>query len=278
MTDHLIIEAIDRLLIRELIDSYGNLYDNGRLEEFGDLFATDAQFNIDPDPGFFKLPLVGRDDIREKMGERYAVVSAAAAQRRHVTTNTIFKSLSKTEASTESFGTILSADRGGEPELRATGVYYDTFTKVEGEWKFQTRHLVIDGIKTDVTSHSDLAQNSDADMSALEKEIVAEIGSALPDAISQYTELDPEMFRAYRDFRTVLLDQGVIPRKDKLLMVLALLTVLHQGEAMHMYAEIARNEGATAEEVRDAMRVGILFSGGPGIVAASGAAVKFGQD
>ncbi|GIT00692.1 MAG: hypothetical protein CM1200mP26_24040 [Acidimicrobiales bacterium] len=32
---------------------------------------------------------------------------------------------------------------------------------------------------------------------------------------------------------------------------------------MHMYAEIARKEGATAEEVRDAMRVGILFSGGP---------------
>ena len=105
-----------------------------------------------------------------------------------------------------------------------------------------------------------------------------EIGSALPDDISIYTELDPEMFRAYRDFRTVLLDQGVIPRKDKLLMVLALLTALHEGEAMHMYAEIARNEGATGEEVRDAMRVGILFSGGPGIVAASGAAVRFGQD
>ena len=61
-------------------------------------------------------------------------------------------------------------------------------------------------------------------------------------------------------------------------MVLALLTTHHQGEAMHMYAEIARNEGATAEEIRDAMRVGILFSGGPGIVAASGAVVKFGQE
>jgi alkylhydroperoxidase/carboxymuconolactone decarboxylase family protein YurZ len=47
---------------------------------------------------------------------------------------------------------------------------------------------------------------------------------------------------------------------------------------MYMYAEIARNEGATGAEIRDAMRVGILFSGGPGIVAASGATVKFGQD
>jgi len=276
MTENLIIEAIDRLLIRELIDSYGSLYDDGRLEEFGELFATDAQMTIDPDPGFFELPLVGRDDIREKMGERYAVVSAAAAQRRHVTTNTIFKSLSQTEASTESFGTILSAEKGGEPELRATGVYYDTFTKVDGEWRFQTRNLVLDGIKQDKSQASESA--ADPEMSSIEKEIVDEIGSPLPDAISLYTELDPEMFRAYRDFRTVLLDQGVISRKDKLLMVLALLTALHQGDAMHMYAEIARNEGATGEEVRDAMRVGILFSGGPGIVAASGAAVKFGQE
>jgi len=61
-------------------------------------------------------------------------------------------------------------------------------------------------------------------------------------------------------------------------MILAMLTALHQGDAMHMYAGIARKEGATAEEVLDALRVGILFSGGPGIVAASGAAVEFGQD
>tara|TARA_B100000700_G_scaffold246722_1_gene275785 strand:+ start:5962 stop:6792 length:831 start_codon:yes stop_codon:yes gene_type:complete len=276
MTEVLIVEAIDRLLIRELIDSYGSLYDDGRLEEFGELFAADAQMSIDPDPGFFELPLVGREDIRDKMGERYAVVSEGGAQRRHVTTNTIFKSLTPTEASTESFGTILSAEEGGEPELRATGVYYDTFTKVGGEWKIQTRHLVLDGIKQDKNQASESA--GDSGMSSIEKEIVDEIGSPLPDEISLYTELDPEMFRAYRDFRTVLLDQGVIPRKDKLLMVLALLTALHQGDAMHMYAEIARNEGATGEEVRDAMRVGILFSGGPGIVAASGAAVRFGQD
>jgi alkylhydroperoxidase/carboxymuconolactone decarboxylase family protein YurZ len=277
MSDKEMLKAIDRLLIRETIDSYGTLYDAGRLEEFGNLFAEDAQLSFEPDPGFFKLPLVGRNEIREKMGQRYAEVSLTA-QRRHVTTNTIFKTLDHSEAATESFGTILSVDFGGEPELRATGVYHDTFSKVAGQWKFKTRHLLIDGIKSDEDSGSNLDQSSAVQMSALEKEIVDEIGSALPDAISQYTELDPEMFRAYREYRTVLLDQGVIPRKDKLLMVLALLTVLHQGDAMHMYAEIARNEGATAEEIRDAMRVGILFSGGPGIVAASGAVVKFGQD
>jgi len=277
MTEQLITEAIDRLLIRETIDSYGTLYDAGQLEEFAELFADDAQLTIEPDPGYFELPLVGRDVIKEKMGQRYAEVSVVA-QRRHVTTNTIFKSLNQTEAETQSFGTILSADWGGIPELRATGVYHDTFIKVGGEWKFKSRHLVLDGLKLAERDNLDVTDNSGSEMNPLEKEIVDEIGSPLPDAISQYTKLDPEMFRAYRDFRAVLLDQGVIPRKDKLLMVLALLTALHQGEAMYMYAEIARNEGATGAEVRDAMRVGILFSGGPGIVAASGATVKYGQD
>ena len=92
MTEQLITEAIDRLLIRETIDSYGTLYDAGQLEEFAELFADDAQLTIEPDPGYFELPLVGRDVIKEKMGQRYAEVSVVA-QRRHVTTNTIFKSL-----------------------------------------------------------------------------------------------------------------------------------------------------------------------------------------
>ena len=59
---------------------------------------------------------------------------------------------------------------------------------------------------------------------------------------------------------------------------MAILTTHHQGDAMHMYAAIAKSEGATSAEILDALRVGILFSGGPGIVAASGVAAEFGDD
>lgn len=109
----------------------------------------------------------------------------------------------------------------------------------------------------------------------LEDEINAEIGKALPDAVSEYTRIDPELFRAYRDFRSVILDRGVVPRKDKLLMAIAILTATKQGDAMWMYASIAREEGATPEEIREALRVGVLFSGGPGIAAAAETAVRF---
>lgn len=112
----------------------------------------------------------------------------------------------------------------------------------------------------------------------LEVEIEQEIGYRLPDAVAEYTEIDPEMFRAYRQFRSTLIDEGIIKRKDKLLMAIAILTATKQGEAMDMYASIARGEGATPAELRDALRVGILFSGGPGIAAAAAVASKYGRD
>ena len=114
--------------------------------------------------------------------------------------------------------------------------------------------------------------------SELEVEIEDEIGYVLPDDVAAYTDIDPDMFRAYRQFRSALIDEGVLPRKDKLLMAIAILTATKQGDAMDMYASIARKEGATAAELRDALRVGILFSGGPGIAAAAGVAAKYGRD
>ncbi len=112
----------------------------------------------------------------------------------------------------------------------------------------------------------------------LEYEIVEEIGNPLPDAVSRYTDIDPELFRAYRAYRSAILDGGVVPRKDKLLMAIAILTATKQGDAMGMYASIARKEGATGAEIREALRVGVLFSGGPGIAAAAQTAVDYGED
>lgn len=276
--------AIDRLMIGEVIDMYGSHYDEGRMDQFAELFTDDAVLDFEPDPGYFPTPLAGKAMIAEHMGARNAEV-AAIAQRRHLTTNTIFESLDDDTARTESFLTVLSVEHGSNaPIVNATGVYRDVFRKVDGRWLIAERKATLDAVRSRKAPESAVSQDSVATVdptgktwSSVEEEIVDETGD-LPDVISQYTALDPEMFRAYRDFRYALLDQGVIPRKDKLLMVLAILTTHHQGDAMHMYAGIARKEGATAEEVLDALRVGILFSGGPGIVAASGTAVEFGKD
>lgn len=91
---------------------------------------------------------------------------------------------------------------------------------------------------------------------------------AAPESAFRYLKVDPDLFGAYRDFRSVLLDSGVLERKYKLLMALSVLTSHRAEEPMRVYTRLAKAEGASIDEIKDALRVGILFSGGMGMTAA----------
>ena len=131
-------------MIKEAIDSYGALYDAGRLDEFAELFAEDAVLDFDPDPGFFPLPARGRDTIVGHMTDRYEEVKKTA-RRRHVTSNVVFSHLDDYSAHTQSFLTVISVDHGAtEPVLRATGVYHDVFRKTGDRWLIAERRGVLD--------------------------------------------------------------------------------------------------------------------------------------
>jgi alkylhydroperoxidase/carboxymuconolactone decarboxylase family protein YurZ len=97
----------------------------------------------------------------------------------------------------------------------------------------------------------------------------AESGAALPESHVEYARVDEELFTSYLAWRSTILDTGVIPRHQKLLMVVALMTAQKSIEPLKLYAAIARSQGATVQELKEALRVGILFSGGAGIDAAS---------
>lgn len=97
----------------------------------------------------------------------------------------------------------------------------------------------------------------------------AELGEGLPDSLAEYAEIDEELFDAYLAWRSSILDDGLIPRAQKLLMVVALLTAQRDAGPLRLYAEIARSQGVSAAELKEALRVGILFSGGSGVDAAS---------
>jgi alkylhydroperoxidase/carboxymuconolactone decarboxylase family protein YurZ len=101
------------------------------------------------------------------------------------------------------------------------------------------------------------------------KAMKAELGEHVPDAHARYAIVDEELYVAYLAWRSSILDEGVIPRKDKLLMAVALLTAQRDVMPVKLYSEIARSQGATAQELKEALRVGILFSGGAGVDTAS---------
>ena len=140
--------ALDRLLVREAIDAYGSHYDEGRMDEFEELFTEDAVLDFSPDPGYFPTPLVGREMISKHMRARQAEV-AATSQRRHLTTNTLFTHLDDTTAHTESFLTVLAIDKGSNaPFVNATGVYRDVFRKVDGRWLLAERKATLDAVRS----------------------------------------------------------------------------------------------------------------------------------
>ncbi|MFV0457389.1 MAG: carboxymuconolactone decarboxylase family protein [Actinomycetales bacterium] len=105
-----------------------------------------------------------------------------------------------------------------------------------------------------------------------------EVGSALPQSHVDYARVDEELFAAYHEWRGTILDTGVIPRHYKLLMVVALMTAQKSTDPLRLYASIARSQGATAQELKEALRVGVLFSGGAGIDAASHVADLITED
>jgi len=97
----------------------------------------------------------------------------------------------------------------------------------------------------------------------------SEVGASLPESHLQYAQVDEELFTSYLAWRGSILDTGVIPRQQKLLMVVAMMTAQKEIGPLRVYASIAKAQGATVQELKEALRVGVLFSGGAGIDAAS---------
>jgi len=260
--------------ILNLINAYPILFDKGDIEGVVSLFADDATVRIIPDPGFFPSELNGKEAIREAYLRRAKEV-ADGEWRRHLQLSAVVKHAAPGSAMVTSTFASLGRDTTGALVPLNTGIYEDEVAQEGDEWLIRSRTIRLDVASAE---DGDGPVEVSADGDDLESEISREIGYQLPHAVAEYTKVDPAMFSAYREFRSELLDTGTLPRRLKLLMAISILTATKQGEAMDMYASIARQEGATPAEIREALRVGILFSGGPGIAAAASVAVKYGSD
>ena len=136
-------EALDRLLIAEVIARSSLHYDRGELDRFEALFSDNAHFEITPAPSAMAGPLRGREAIGAAFRARYAIVSQIGT-RSHVVTNLMFDELTPDRARTRCYLIGISSDRKGSVEVQATGQYQDEFVKEDGEWLFSARRLHLD--------------------------------------------------------------------------------------------------------------------------------------
>ncbi len=128
----------DREEIRELYARYAHTIDDGRFEEWIECFTEDGVFES---PRFGKHS--GRDGLR-----RFAAIykeSLGGAKPFHQITNVMFK-VEGDRARGSCYLTYYHC-KDGKTALSAAGHYTDQLRKSDGQWRFESRKVSIDGAK-----------------------------------------------------------------------------------------------------------------------------------
>lgn len=121
--------------IRGLIGSLSWNGDAGNLEEYIQLFAPNATFEIEG-----RSRQNNAAEIREAAAAR--MKASAPGQSRHVVTGTTIQ-VNGGEARARSYFAVVGKG-DGRPEVRSTGTYEDSFVRTEAGWKYQSRYVRVD--------------------------------------------------------------------------------------------------------------------------------------
>jgi alkylhydroperoxidase/carboxymuconolactone decarboxylase family protein YurZ len=94
--------------------------------------------------------------------------------------------------------------------------------------------------------------------------ILKEISNSLPDKVRPVADKFPDILEGYLLMRNKLMGDGALDRKTKVLMALSIATAMRLNNIFPYYIPIAYELGAKKEEIKEAIGVGIVFSGGAG--------------
>ena len=93
-----------------------------------------------------------------------------------------------------------------------------------------------------------------------------EILDEMRQPVAQLRQAIPGVFKAYADMHHAVITDGALPAKMKEIIALAIAVTRECDGCIASHARGAVRQGATAEEVAEAMGVTILMNGGPGTV------------
>lgn len=112
--------------------------DNGDYAALADLFVENCVFARPFQPDH---PFHGREKVRAIFRDRPPILV------RHITTNILVDAVSETEATGTNYLTMLSCHASPTPPQEAGGTYVggftDTYVKIDGAWKFETRRGMV---------------------------------------------------------------------------------------------------------------------------------------
>jgi len=89
------------------------------------------------------------------------------------------------------------------------------------------------------------------------------MGGFAPETLQSIKKLDPEFMELLHQMDRVMVDDGALDKKTKRLIGLACVAVRMCEDCIYPQAQVAKNYGATKEEILEAMRVAVLIGGVP---------------
>jgi 3-phenylpropionate/cinnamic acid dioxygenase small subunit len=125
--------------VRRTIAAYSQHCDDGRFDQWSDLFAEDAHLVLGDQT------TEGRDDIRRYMES----VQPPEARGKHITANSLVEVDGDTaEAHTDY---LFVRPGAGGLTMVATGRYHDELVRDGSEWRFRRREITLLGLPTGST-------------------------------------------------------------------------------------------------------------------------------
>ena len=105
-------------------------------------------------------------------------------------------------------------------------------------------------------------------------EMYREMGDYAPDTLRAIQKLDPALVDTIRVMDKTMVSDGALDRKTKRLIALACVAVRMCDDCVYSQARVAKNYGATKEEILEAINVAVLTGGVPSWSAAKGGIQK----
>ena len=88
----------------------------------------------------------------------------------------------------------------------------------------------------------------------------------VPEYYEVMASKNPEMFKAFFKFRSEILEKGVLPKKTKQLMAIAIYAATRFDFGLNVHIKQALNAGATEDEILETLSLVILTAGLPGYI------------
>jgi 4-carboxymuconolactone decarboxylase len=95
------------------------------------------------------------------------------------------------------------------------------------------------------------------------KELGDEMGGFIPGTLKAIKEHHPELAVLIRDMDRVMVTDGALDRKTKRLIALACIAVRMCEDCVYPQAKVAKNYGASKQEIIEALNVAVLTGGVP---------------